>query len=58
MKETLLQDLNKRLGSITDNENYYLAGILDPYFKLAFFNANEKRKCQRKDNFYNGNGNK
>jgi len=48
MKETLLQDLNKRLGSITDNENYYLASILDPRFKFAFFNANEKENAKEK----------
>lgn len=48
MKETILQDLNKRLGSITDNKNYYLASILDPRFKLAFFNANEKENAKEK----------
>lgn len=43
MKETILQDLNNRFGSVTNNKNYYLATVLDPRFKLAFFNSNERK---------------
>lgn len=48
MKDTLLQNLEKRFASIQDKEHYSIATVLDPRFKLFFFNKDEAKDVEVK----------
>lgn len=47
LKDTLLQNLEKRFSSIENNEHYIISTALDPRFKLAFFSKAEAQTSEQ-----------
>lgn len=48
IKDTLLQNLEKHFASIQDKEHYSIATVLDPRFKVFFFNKDEEKDTEIK----------